>query len=62
MGSDGTRVGRPQPPRMPEAAECCQSGCDPCVFDRYAEAYEKYALALAAWVAMEEKPARDDAS
>jgi hypothetical protein len=40
---------KPQPPREPEAWECCQSGCDPCVFDRYWEAVDRYEQALAAW-------------
>ena len=35
--------------REPEAAECCQSGCDPCVYDHYWEAYAKYEQALADW-------------
>lgn len=40
---------RPEPPREPEAGECCQSGCDPCVFDRYWEALERYERALHEW-------------
>ena len=40
---------RPEPPREPEAWECCQSGCDPCVFDRYWEALERYERALHEW-------------
>lgn len=40
---------RPQPPREPEAWECCQNGCDPCVFDRYWEALARYEQALALW-------------
>ena len=45
------RPPRPEPPREPEAAECCQSGCDPCVYDRYWDACEKYERALAEWLA-----------
>ena len=30
--------------------ECCGGGCTPCVFDRYAEALERYQEALAAWL------------
>jgi hypothetical protein len=41
----------PEPPREPEAWECCQSGCDPCVYDRYWQALERYEQALAAWQA-----------
>lgn len=40
---------KPEPPREPESWECCQSGCDPCVFDRYWEALERYEQALARW-------------
>ena len=41
---------RPLPPREPGIEECCGSGCEPCVFDRYAEALERYQEALAAWL------------
>lgn len=39
----------PVPPREPEPGECCGSGCDPCVFDRYAADMDRYRIALAAW-------------
>jgi hypothetical protein len=39
----------PLEPRRPESQECCDSGCDPCVFDLYAQAMEEYEAALAAW-------------
>jgi hypothetical protein len=39
----------PLQPRRPEPQECCDSGCDPCVFDLYAQAMEEYEAALAAW-------------
>lgn len=42
---------KPEPPREPEAWECCQSGCDPCVYDRYWEALDRYERALEAWQA-----------
>ena len=38
---------RPEPPREPEPNECCESGCDPCVYDRYWEACASYEQALA---------------
>jgi hypothetical protein len=39
----------PLPPRQPELDECCGSGCDPCVFDLYDAALERYEQALRAW-------------
>ena len=39
----------PQKPREPEPWECCQSGCDPCVYDRYWEALDRYEQALREW-------------
>ena len=39
----------PEPPRAPEADECCQSGCERCVYDRYLSALERYEAALEAW-------------
>jgi hypothetical protein len=40
---------RPEPPREPALEECCKGGCDPCVFDRYYEALERYREALRLW-------------
>jgi hypothetical protein len=40
---------KPQPPRAPEQWECCQSGCEPCVYDRYWEAVDRYERALSEW-------------
>lgn len=45
----------PTPPERPGDNECCQSGCDPCVFDLYAEELERYRAELRAW---EERRAR----
>ena len=28
----------PPKPRKPDLDECCDNGCDPCVFDRYHDA------------------------
>jgi hypothetical protein len=42
---------KPQPPQEPEPWECCQNGCDPCVYDRYWEALSRYEEQLAAWQA-----------
>lgn len=40
---------KPEPPPEPEAWECCQNGCDPCIYDRYWQALERYEHALEAW-------------
>ncbi|MFT4179611.1 MAG: oxidoreductase-like domain-containing protein [Thermomonas sp.] len=40
---------RPIPPEAPLPSDCCESGCDPCVFDSYSEELEAYRQALAAW-------------
>jgi hypothetical protein len=50
---------RPQPPEPPLPGECCDSGCDPCVLDTYAEELRYYREQLAKW--FERHPeARDD--
>ena len=41
---------RPLPPREPALEECCQRGCEPCVFDQYYEALERHQAALQAWL------------
>lgn len=40
---------RPQPPTPPLPGECCESGCERCVLDIYAEELAHYRQALAAW-------------
>lgn len=37
---DGPRL--PPRPRPPDSDECCGSGCDPCVFDLYEDALERW--------------------
>jgi hypothetical protein len=39
------------PPVQPDLDDCCHSGCNPCVFDLYDEALERYQTALAEWQA-----------
>lgn len=39
----------PTPPERPDDNECCQSGCDPCVFDWYAQEMQRYYAELEAW-------------
>ena len=41
---------RPLPPREPALEECCKGGCEPCVFDRYYDALERYRDFLRAWL------------
>ena len=40
---------QPQPPVQPDLDDCCHSGCNPCVFDLYDDALERYQIALAEW-------------
>jgi hypothetical protein len=37
------------PPTPPAADDCCRSGCDPCVFDLYNDALDRYRNALTKW-------------
>lgn len=39
----------PVKPSEPEPGACCQGGCDPCVFDLYWEAVDRYEQALVNW-------------
>ena len=32
----------PKPPPMPDEAECCHRGCEPCIFDYYDRAMERW--------------------
>lgn len=40
---------KPRPPEKPLPGDCCDSGCDSCVFTVYAEELEAYAQRLADW-------------
>jgi hypothetical protein len=40
---------RPDPPERPDNDACCHSGCDPCIFDLYDAAMERWRAELAAW-------------
>lgn len=42
-------LGRPSPPAEPQAGDCCQSGCERCVYDLYWEALDRYERVLAEW-------------
>jgi len=39
----------PRPPEKPLASDCCEGGCDRCVYDIYADELEAFDAALAAW-------------
>ncbi|MGB7480124.1 MAG: oxidoreductase-like domain-containing protein [Burkholderiaceae bacterium] len=39
----------PQAPVPPALEDCCGSGCNPCIFDVYEDALERYRQRLAAW-------------
>ena len=41
----------PVPPVRPDLDDCCHSGCSPCVFDLYDDAFDRYQAALAEWQA-----------
>ncbi len=41
---------RPEPPEAPQPGACCESGCDPCVHDLYAEELAEYRRQLAGWL------------
>ncbi|WP_244140111.1 oxidoreductase-like domain-containing protein [Caballeronia sp. BCC1704] len=47
---------RPTPPERPAPGDCCQSGCNPCVFDIYQEALERYQAQLRDWEARHARP------
>ncbi len=40
---------RPIEPTPPEPSECCNSGCDPCVFDLHNEEMHRYRRLLTEW-------------
>lgn len=48
---------KPQPPVEPALEDCCRSGCNPCVFDIYAEELARYEAWLSAQQAQPETPA-----
>lgn len=45
----------PEPPR-PDDLDCCGNGCDPCVFDAYAQARERWRREMLAWEARRRAP------
>lgn len=47
----------PVPPEKPLPMDCCESGCDRCVFDIHAEEQAAYEAAMTAW--RQRNPGRD---
>jgi len=41
---------RPTPPEKPLPMDCCDSGCEVCVFDAYADALAEHEEKLAQWL------------
>jgi len=41
----------PQPPEKPLPGDCCDGGCDRCVFDIYADELAHYQSQMAEWQA-----------
>lgn len=39
----------PVPPQKPLPFDCCESGCDRCVYEIYADELDHYQSELAAW-------------
>jgi hypothetical protein len=50
----------PLPPIRPGREDCCQGSCEPCVFDLYEEAMERYRAELEAWKQREKRRAEID--
>lgn len=48
---------RPVPPVRPGPDDCCKGSCDPCIFDLYDAALDRYRTDLQAW---EERQARSE--
>ena len=40
---------RPVPPERPNPGDCCNSSCNPCIFDLYADALDRYQKELQDW-------------
>ena len=50
---------KPEKPEAPEPWQCCQSGCDPYIYDRYWEALTNFEVALRAWETRQISPQSD---
>jgi len=47
----------PIPPKPPVAGECCERGCELCVWVYYQEAVRRYEMTAAEWQRRHENPA-----
>ncbi|MEC9408162.1 MAG: oxidoreductase-like domain-containing protein [Pseudomonadota bacterium] len=51
---------RPRPPEKPLDSDCCETGCDPCVWDMYSDQVRAYERALKDWEARQaDEPTSD---
>ena len=50
----------PLPPDAPQEGECCESGCEDCVWTRYSAARRDYESAYAAWLDRVERRLADE--
>jgi len=42
---------KPEPPEKPLPSDCCDSGCERCVYEAYADELVRYEQLLAEWEA-----------
>ena len=52
---------KPQEPDKPGPYDCCESACEPCIWDMYADQVKAYKRALAAWQERNPESAAADA-
>ncbi|WP_425481457.1 oxidoreductase-like domain-containing protein [Luteimonas suaedae] len=51
---------KPAAPEKPLPSDCCESGCETCVYDLYADELAQYRAALAAWRARHPESGAED--
>jgi len=60
VSSDQPADPKPNPPEKPLPSDCCETGCDPCVWDMYSDQVRAYERALKAWQARNPEPSEID--
>lgn len=50
---------RPVPPVRPGREDCCKGSCDPCIFDVYDHALDRYRSDLQEWEERQARPEKD---